>query len=305
MIITVFDRPQFIEAALRSIEAQTEPEWEIVLVDDGQVLDLAAVVSPFGSRLTLVAGPGRGPGPARNVGIEVARGDWVLFLDDDDLLRPTALASLLEAAEGGNGHRWAAGRFRYIDVDGNQLPRIPRGQFESGDVYGAMILGCQFGPPAVVLVRRDLVASYGRFQDFRFFEDHDLWLSIARDHPVAATDVVVALYRVHGAQATSNWRISNEGTLKVLEKHRLRARPGFAAEFTRAWAQASLRFGDELYLHGAPVEARRRWSEAASADPDLNRAGLRYRWLKSFVPGPLLAAGRLVARRLRSGRHRE
>ena len=92
VIIPTRDRPELAEAAVRSVLLQTRPVEQIVLVDDGTVPGLAGkleAVRALAPTVELVRRPvARGPAAARNVGLDHARGDFLLFLDDDDLIHP-------------------------------------------------------------------------------------------------------------------------------------------------------------------------------------------------------------------------
>ncbi len=292
VIVPCGGRVRYLEAALRSVAAQTDPDWEIVLVNDARSPEVTALAHRLGVPVTAVDGPGQGPASARNAGITAARGVWLLFLDDDDLLTPDAIAALRTALDRNPESAWAAGRLAYIDAAGAPLANVHPGRFATGDIYGAMILNCQLGPPATVLVRKDLVLRQGGFAaGWRFGEDYDLWLGIARDEPIAATDRVVVLYRVHPDQASANWREVHEGLLRVLEKHRTRARPGSESRFDASEAAVLVSYGDGLYLNNEMVAARIRW-RAARRKGGLPLRSALSRWFKSHIPFSIARAMR-------------
>ena len=290
VIVPCGGRVRYLEAALRSVAAQTDPDWEIVLVNDARSPVVAALAGRLGIPVTVVDGPGEGPASARNTGIATARGGWLLFLDDDDLLSPEAIATLRATLDRNPESAWAAGRLAYIDAAGAPLAKLHPGRFATGDIYGAMIQNCQLGPPATVLVRKDLVLRQGGFAaGCRFGEDYDLWLGIARDEPIAATDRVVAFYRVHPDQASANWRALHAGLLRVLEKHRARARPGFEPLFDASEAAVLVSYGDGLYVNGEMAAARTRW-RAARGKGGLPLVSAIPRWFKSHLPFSLAQA---------------
>ena len=101
IIIPVFNREHLVPRAIRSCLAQTEPEFEIIVVDDGSTDGSREAVKQFDdTRLRLFAQPrNMGVGPARNRGVSEARADWVLFLDSDDELVPEALGTVIEKIE--------------------------------------------------------------------------------------------------------------------------------------------------------------------------------------------------------------
>jgi glycosyltransferase involved in cell wall biosynthesis len=104
MLITIavptHNRPQLLCEALVSVAAQTHPEWEVVVVDDGSIppVSESTLRELLGERFILVRNDqAQGIAAAKNAGIAAARGEVVLHLDDDDLLTPTALAQIAAA----------------------------------------------------------------------------------------------------------------------------------------------------------------------------------------------------------------
>jgi len=88
-VITAYDRPDFLKAAIASALAQTLPLTELIVVDDGSPSDLEAVVEAADGDVRYVRLAGnRGANAARNAGVAAARGDLVAFLDDDDRWLP-------------------------------------------------------------------------------------------------------------------------------------------------------------------------------------------------------------------------
>lgn len=282
VVIPVHRRRRYLAEAIASVQAQTTALWEIVLVDDAGVGGLESALGGCDGRGRVVSGPDSGPGSARNAGIAAATGQWLVCLDEDDRLLPTALEALGQVARQ-TGRSWAAGRFRYIDAAGRPLERVPRGRFRDGDAYSDLIAGCQFGPPAVVQVRRSAVLEAGGFPDgWRFGEDHALWLRLARDHHLAATSDLVAEYRVHEGQASQDWIGGFTGTLAVLDREAPLTRPGFEAAFRKARGRTALEFGDAWRHHGDDAQARGWWADAREHDPALATA-VGWRRLKGLI----------------------
>lgn len=98
VVIPVYNRADLLKSAIASVLAQTAADFEVIVVDDGSADHTAAVLraAPGGLRLTALKQPNLGPAAARNRGLAVAQGHWVLFLNDDALLEPDALSIHLE-----------------------------------------------------------------------------------------------------------------------------------------------------------------------------------------------------------------
>jgi FkbM family methyltransferase len=101
VILPTFNRAGFLAAALQSIRAQTYPDWELVIIDDGSTDDSREVVDRLThdivSQVTYRYQDNKGPYPARNAGLDFARGSFVAFFDSDDIWLPHHLARCVEA----------------------------------------------------------------------------------------------------------------------------------------------------------------------------------------------------------------
>lgn len=91
-IIPVFNGERYLREALDSILAQTYRPLEIIVADDGSTDGTAAVVASYGEKVTYLRRDNAGPAAARNLGVQVAQGEFVAFLDADDLWHPEKLA---------------------------------------------------------------------------------------------------------------------------------------------------------------------------------------------------------------------
>ena len=296
VVLPVYSRLQFLAQAITSVLEQSHPRIQLIVVDDGSPLNLEKVMTQFRTAVEFYRKTQGGPASARNFGIRRARGEFLLFLDDDDYLEPRAVEVLLKALEGSPDLAWASGRLAYVDERGRYLPKVHPCQFQSGDVYAEMIQNNLIGTPSATLVRTQMIRTLGGFDEnprYQFCEDYDLWLTLARDFPVAAIPEVVSNYRYHAGNATRQWARHYPAWLATLEKHRAKARPGFDAAFQSAIARVHLNFGDELYVHGQHAEARQQWTQALQRDPQLRRR-LLLRYSKSYLPRGVLDALRSV-----------
>lgn len=179
----VRDAAATVTAAVRSVQAQTEPDWELIAVDDGSADDSRArlrALAAEDARIRVLAGPARGLVAALTVGLEAAHGTFIARLDADDVCLPERLARQrrhLESHPGiglaacrvifGGDTRAAAGYARHVDWTNRLL---------SAD---AIALGRFVESPLAhpsVMFRRELLARHGGYRDGDFPEDYELWL---------------------------------------------------------------------------------------------------------------------------------
>ncbi len=94
VLITTYNRAALVGEAVESVLAQTRPADEIIVIDDGSTDDTAARLAAFEGRIRVIAKENGGVSSARNAGLAAATGDWITFLDDDDVWVPERLAIL-------------------------------------------------------------------------------------------------------------------------------------------------------------------------------------------------------------------
>ncbi|MGA8762543.1 MAG: glycosyltransferase family A protein [Candidatus Sulfotelmatobacter sp.] len=184
VIIPAFNTAGYVAATLESVLAQSFTDYEVILINDGSpdTQRLQQAIQPYTSRLIYLAQENRGPSAARNLGIRHARGEWLAFLDSDDVWLPIYLAEQLKFL-GSDPALDMVYCDAILHVEGNageagktfmQLcPSVGPVTFESLLIEQTQVI------TSGTLVRRRIVAAAGLFdEEIRCSEDHDLWLRI-------------------------------------------------------------------------------------------------------------------------------
>lgn len=197
VILPSFNRLEFLRTAVDSVLAQSLSDWELIVIDDGSAVPVPVYLDSIASlaRVRVLRRAHRGnPAAVRNAGIREARGDYVAFLDSDDLWAAHKLSAQLEAL-GRSGLRWGYTAFRHIDAAAAPLVRS-RYQAWRPTVYrtleGVVRLDAMIPLPSVI-VERALLESVGGFDErLRYYEDYDLWfrLALQGEADVLATPLV-------------------------------------------------------------------------------------------------------------------
>ena len=91
VIIPCYNGAAYLREAIDSALDQTHPPLEVIVIDDGSTDDSAAIAESYGPPVCVIRQENQGESVARNRGIDEAKGDWVAFLDADDLWKPTKL----------------------------------------------------------------------------------------------------------------------------------------------------------------------------------------------------------------------
>lgn len=216
VVIPVLNGERHIHDTLRSVLAQLGPQDEVLVIDNGSTDGTRAVVQGIGdARIRLSTEERRGPSPARNAGLRIARGRYLSFLDHDDLWPEGRLAGLQRALDGTPGADAAHGRLR-VRFD---VPDLPR--------YAA--LDGQHAPWVTLmsyLFDRALITRVGFFDEsFDTGEDTDYLVRLRHAGMRAVEyDGDAVIYRRHGGNLTARQGSVARGILHVLARNVARRR---------------------------------------------------------------------------------
>ncbi len=179
VVIPVYNRAAELGTALDSVLAQSDRDFEIVVVDDGSKDDPKAVVEAFGDpRIRCIVQPNGGGGAARNAGIGVAQGEYVAFLDSDDVFLPHHLAAMRRLLSGTSN---TAGYARVVvdRGDGRTFLKPPRALSPGEDMASYLLCDRGFVPTITTVVPRALAAKVLYDTDLREAEDTDFAIRLA------------------------------------------------------------------------------------------------------------------------------
>lgn len=257
VVITTYNHAHFLQEAIRSVLGQTHPADEIVVVDDGSSDDPAAVVAAHPG-ITLLSQHNQGLSAARNAGLHRVRSDKLVFLDADDRLLPYALAAGLQCFAGAPASGFVYGGYRLIDAQGRPFGQVMHHHPASATPYRDLLRGNPIGMHATVMYDRARLLAGGGFDvAVKRCEDYEVYLRMARQGGIASHPQLVAEYRWHGSNMSSNHREMLDWALRVHRRHAPPAGSDAAADWQhgrRAWRR---------YYAGEMLgEARRRWASA-------------------------------------------
>jgi glycosyltransferase involved in cell wall biosynthesis len=221
IVMPAFNRADLIVESVRSVIAQTFAEWELIIVDDGSTDDSVARVEALAEpRIMVIRQPRTGNvARLRNLGIAAARGDYVAFLDSDDLWLPAKLEIQL-ASLSGQPQAWCYAAHALVDAAGAPMPlRAGRFQPASGRIVRQLLAGETGATIITWLVPRALLDQVGGFDEsLDLQEDLDLVLRLAEAADAVAVPQVLALAREHQGRKTSAAGDVHGQTARVFEK---------------------------------------------------------------------------------------
>jgi glycosyltransferase involved in cell wall biosynthesis len=212
VIIPVFNRSRMLIEAVDSVLCQTHRFFEIILVDDGSTDDTpevaASLVKEFPETVKSVAQPNSGPGAARNAGLYVASGEFVQYLDSDDVLHPKKFAMQIAALEANPDAGVSYCITLRTDPQTNELVPWARTAEHIDNIFPSF-LPKRGWATLTPLWRRSACEAIGPWKPYRVMEDweHDLRAGILGIRPVHVAEALCTV-RDHGENRASGM---NEG----------------------------------------------------------------------------------------------
>lgn len=221
VIIPCFNHGHYLAEAIESVLNQQHPNVEVIVVDDGSTDDTSLVAGSYPG-VRYIRQANQGLSAARNRGIAQASGQYLVFLDSDDLLLPKGITANLRCLV---KNRWAgfvSGAHRKVTASGQVIE-------ETTDPPDAL--------PYLTLLQRNYIGMHGAvmyprwiFDSFRYdtslkaCEDYDLYLKIAEKHPVLYHRECIACYRIHPAGMSANIPLMLDSVLTVLARQPVSSR---------------------------------------------------------------------------------
>lgn len=233
VVIPCYNQARFLGDAIYSALHQTYPQVEVVVVDDGSSDGTQEVANWEGwdGAVRYVRQKNAGLSAARNTGLYVSTGEFVVFLDADDRLLPGAVKAGIAGFRECPESAFVFGSHRYINAEGELVEsaavppalgrRLAALRVDHADTYPALLRGNFVGMHAAVMYRRALIEGVGGFDErLRACEDWDLYLRLARDRSAHDHGARVAEYRKHGDNMSHDPLLMLSSALAVLRAQR-------------------------------------------------------------------------------------
>ncbi|MFP4364779.1 MAG: glycosyltransferase family A protein [Spirochaetia bacterium] len=258
VIIPVYNRPHLAQEAVNSVLSQSKRPYEIMVIDDG-----SEEVSPYladSKDITYIRTEHSGyPGKTRNIGVFHASGNWIAFLDSDDLWQPEKLeeqtAYILENPE----YRICHTRELWLR-EGKEVSQKGQKHKRQGDVFSDALWKCIIGPSTVML-EKALYEEYRGFrEDLEVAEDYELWLRICNTEQIGYIDKKLIIKRA------GDWDQLSEkhGQIEIFRINALKELVDKKAFTPPRLEEASRVLAKKLRIYATGAEKRGRLEEAES-----------------------------------------
>ncbi len=228
LIVPVFNTAPFLRECLESVLAQTFPDWELVCVDDGSADESPRILAEYSARderIVAMRQPNSGQGAARNAGLDRSRGEYVLFLDSDDLLDSGALAELVKTCDAGRLDHLIFGARCFSsapEADAERMAALDRMYAPPADLEGRVVSGRELfkalastdrlcvSPCLRMMRRASLENPRCRFPEGVLLEDNVFTpFAVLAAERASVAGLVCYRRRLHPASTTANpdWRV--------------------------------------------------------------------------------------------------
>jgi glycosyltransferase involved in cell wall biosynthesis len=209
VVIPTYNQATYLGQALESLQAQTYPHWEAVVVNDGSTDDTADVIARYAAadrRIRPFSQTNQGISRTLNEGLRHTRGDYFSWLSSDDLYHPQKLQVLLEVLERRDRtYALAHGSFDFLEESSGTITEAPYHRAHLPGTELAEPLKFDFIDGCSMLIRMAAMREAGGFNaEYRHSQDMELWMRLAsRGYRFELAPAKVAIRRVHAAQSSS------------------------------------------------------------------------------------------------------
>jgi glycosyltransferase involved in cell wall biosynthesis len=217
VVIPAFNSAAVLESAVRSVRAQDGFSSEIIVVDDGSTDSTPSILRKNAAKdLTVITQRNAGAGAARNAGIQAAHGEWIAFLDADDVWLPGKLDLQMSALAAHPDRSFCYGDGLLRDRHGEESLRRIRGV--QTHLFLDLLQGPEFGVGSVI-VRRSCFDRVGLFDtELRSGEDWDMWLRLSAEFEGCYVPKPLCLYHLPDQPGKYPADVMEHCTRRVIER---------------------------------------------------------------------------------------
>jgi glycosyltransferase involved in cell wall biosynthesis len=306
VIIPTYNRANFVVEAIESVLAQTYKNFEIIVVDDGSTDGTEKTLEPYRDRIVYIYQENQGPAAARNAGIRRATGQYIAFLDSDDLWMRDKLELQVEYLDEHPDYGLIHTNFERWELCNGEVVQVRLGYrypIPTGYIHRYMFMGGAVLIPTVLL-RKECFHKVGYFsEDLWYYENFDLCLRISRYYKIGFIDKALVTIRLHGANFSQSYSRSKGAMsyIHVLRNHLMKY-PEIVEEIgnqrvKRRLSEPWFDHAHESFVTGDFSEARKYLRKAIASCPD--RWSYYIYYLASLFPPSMIKGLRRLKRSIR------
>lgn len=248
VIVPAYNHEDYVTECLESLAAQTYPNMEVLVIDDGSKDGTKATIETFlqvtnRPVFSFVSRPNAGLCATLNEGLSKAKGDYIAFIASDDIWLPEKLSRQILYMEENPGtglvfsDAYIMRGTKQTNEKWTDYKRMLRNFFYQGralpGVYERLMI-YTFIPALTVILRKSVLDTVGYFDERLAYEDDDMWLRFARKTDLAFIDEPLATYRMHATNISNSKYFMLKGYAQTIRKHLgeepLKSRPLWAVK---------------------------------------------------------------------------
>ncbi|OKH45464.1 glycosyl transferase family A [Calothrix sp. HK-06] len=219
VVIPAYNSEKTIVKTIDSVLKQSFTDFELIVINDGSQDKTFDVVSKINDpRIKIFTYPNAGANVSRNRGLSLAEGEFISFLDADDIWTPDKLASQLQALENNSNAKVAYSWTDNID-DNDKFLLVGTHITANGDVYEQLLISDFLENGSNPLICKETISKLGGFDEsLPAAQDWDMWLRLADKYDFVCVPQPQVLYRISADSQSSNFHRQEKVCLKVLTK---------------------------------------------------------------------------------------
>lgn len=204
VIIPTYNYAHYLKYAVESVLAQTYPDLEVLVIDDGSTDGTQELMKPYLGKIRYFYKPNGGTPSALNFGISKSSGDYIAWLSADDVFFPEKIVRQVALMEQEQGAGFSYTSFAVIDGEGKYQYEIHSQYYpEKKELLSKLLEGC-FINGSTVMMRRKALEQSGWFDEsLPQAHDYELWFRMLRYYGCTFLDEILLSYRWHGANMSS------------------------------------------------------------------------------------------------------
>ncbi len=221
VIIPTYNGSKYLLSTVQSALNQTYRPIEVIVVDDGSTENTAAALKPVMNRITYIRQENRGPAAARNHGILMSKGNYIAFLDHDDIWMPDNLLGKIALLRDNPECAMVYSYPELIDAAGKSLPQTYHLVCPSGWVFEDFLHHNRIATFSSTLICRNIFENVGMLDEspeITCCDDYDMWLRITDMHKIIFSPDKTVKYRIHEQNLLKNHSLSFNSNIHVFRK---------------------------------------------------------------------------------------
>lgn len=215
VIIPLYNNEQYVKDSVNSVLQQSYQHFEVIIVDDGSTDGSLEQLSGIVDLVTIIKQENQGSAVARNMGLAAAKGEFIAFLDADDLWTPYKLALQVEFLNAHPDYQMVCGvderismEFRFTDIEAKPPCAPELLEKLSGKQFENLLFSCPYHINNLML-RKTALSNITFCPDLRRGQDLDFWFQLCSKYEVAYLNVLLSYYRENLSSISYKWQSVN------------------------------------------------------------------------------------------------